>query len=92
MVIGMNPSCVCGSLPVNSTSLDPCSMRSYSAILASSTQMQLYNSEPTTVTACTQRTCTHSVFDLELERQKTCLELGIGWNQLLLGCVGKNDR
>ena len=37
MMICVNLSCVGGSLPVNSTSLDPCS--SYSASLVSNTQM-----------------------------------------------------
>ena len=37
MVICVNPSRVGGSLPVNRTSLDPCS--SYNASLASNTQM-----------------------------------------------------
>ena len=51
MVIFVNPSRVGGSLPVKSTSLNPCS--SYSASLASNTQMYSIF-EQTTITACTQ--------------------------------------
>ena len=47
--------------------------------------MYMYNSKPTTITAL-YTTNTHSIFDLKLEPQKTCLKLGIGWNQHFPGC------